>query len=780
MRALKVAGKVALGVLATLLVLVVMLVAFPGIALNTRTLQWAAKKYGGDYRLRWSELTLEVRSTGVLTKRARLKAKDLCFEEVHGAASGCVTELELDATGRLGLSPPVTLARVETFVLRTGTLRADPSKAPKDPEAERKKAEHGTGGSARLALASRMTLGRVEVVVPRAELHDSSGTTAAGLAVSFASSRSGPLTATAWAVLPATGSSRGNRFDASLSVDTDLFREGKLTRLEAKARASGDGLSADASARVVPEGDGASGSASIEATLGGRRLTAKLDGKGGPGGGSAAFDARMSDPKGAVRRAALEGCKATLELGKDETARKAALDCGLALLPAPFGAARGAVPGAFAGTLRVRGAAKARTARRDRFETTVEVRLGPSRGGGFSLAADAALAGHAGGGAAGYAAERKVSVRAEISRFASFVKLLEKTDLAVPAPLDALDGTVKAAAEAESRAGGSRTALSWTASTDLKSAKQSVVIGAKGKATLAPPGHKTGLRVETEVDLKKVVLELPYLELKGAPAPATDKRIKTGDPARDAAAEAFRAGAVTPRPSTADYDATVFTSSPVVLLTNLVKSPIPVSMRLHADPSGLAGTVRVEPFDLEVFRQVARVDHLTLTPHPGAAATGVDGKVIYKRGDTTVNVIILGSSAKPSVSFESDPPMTQDEIVALLLYGKSNAELDADQKASAGNASNAMTNGAFGLASLYLFASTPVDSVGYDAATQSYQVKFKLPAGATLSVGSNLQESRTLTLRKRLARHFELQTEAGRATRERGSITTFLQWFERY
>ena len=146
----------------------------------------------------------------------------------------------------------------------------------------------------------------------------------------------------------------------------------------------------------------------------------------------------------------------------------------------------------------------------------------------------------------------------------------------------------------------------------------------------------------------------------------------------------------------------------------------------------------------------------------------------------TVNILLLGSTAKPAVSFESDPPMTQNEIVALVLYGKSPNELDSDQKASAGNATAAMTNGAFGLASLYLFASTPVDSVGYDAATQSYQVKFKLPGGATLAVGSNLQESRTLSLRKRLARHWELQTEAARASGERGAITTFLQWFERY
>jgi hypothetical protein len=59
-------------------------------------------------------------------------------------------------------------------------------------------------------------------------------------------------------------------------------------------------------------------------------------------------------------------------------------------------------------------------------------------------------------------------------------------------------------------------------------------------------------------------------------------------------------------------------------------------------------------------------------------------------------------------------------------------------------------------------------------------VKFKLPGGATLAVGSDLQESKSLTLRKRLARHFELQTEAERSGSERGAVATFLQWFQRY
>src|SRR6185312_15313855 len=132
------------------------------------------------------------------------------------------------------------------------------------------------------------------------------------------------------------------------------------------------------------------------------------------------------------------------------------------------------------------------------------------------------------------------------------------------------------------------------------------------------------------------------------------------------------------------------------------------------------------------------------------------------------------------VTFESTPPMNQNEIVAMLLYGKSPAELSSDQQASAGTASSGFASGAFGLASLYLFASTPIDSVSYDPASKSYEVKFKLPGGATLGVGSNLEESKTLTLRRRVARNVELETQLKTSSQQGNAVTTFLEWFRRY
>ncbi len=266
-------------------------------------------------------------------------------------------------------------------------------------------------------------------------------------------------------------------------------------------------------------------------------------------------------------------------------------------------------------------------------------------------------------------------------------------------------------------------------------------------------------------------------------SPTVDTRILTGNPKRDAAVEAKRPETVKSTSAAVDFSAHVFTTKPVRIFSNLVQQPVPISLDLHAKPAGLSGKINIDPFDLEIFHQKGHIDHITLTPTPGNPSMALDGKIVYKREDVTVNILLVGSTDKPTVTFESDPPMTQNEIVALLLYGKSPTELTSDEQASAGTASQAFTDGAFGLASLYLFASTPIDSVGYDPATQSYQVKFKLPGGATLGLGSNLQESNTLTLRKRVAKNVEVETQLRQTQQQaqkRDAVTTFLQWFRRY
>jgi hypothetical protein len=294
-----------------------------------------------------------------------------------------------------------------------------------------------------------------------------------------------------------------------------------------------------------------------------------------------------------------------------------------------------------------------------------------------------------------------------------------------------------------------------------------------------------------------VALELPYLKIGTVPAFTVDSRIHTGEEPRAQqlkqerereAAEAGRTTVAKSTPTNLTYAAHVVTETPIVIYTNLNPNPVPVAVDLKVVPTGQDGTVTVEPFVAEIFKRKADVDHVTLAMQAGAKQINLDGLITVKMPDADISIKILGSTDKPQVIFESDPPMNQQDIVAMLLFGKTPDDLDPDQKTTASNSQSAMASGAFGLASLYLFASTPIQYVGYDPATQTYAMKFSLPGGASLEVGSSAQQQGHLTLRKRLAKHWVIQTEVERgnaapgtgSSQQQNAVTTFLEWFQRY
>lgn len=126
--------------------------------------------------------------------------------------------------------------------------------------------------------------------------------------------------------------------------------------------------------------------------------------------------------------------------------------------------------------------------------------------------------------------------------------------------------------------------------------------------------------------------------------------------------------------------------------------------------------------------------------------------------DYTVRIKILGLIESPTVQFESDPPLPQNKILTVLLFGKTLDSLDSDESTSVVRAQAAIADGAVSLASMYLLASTPVESIGYDPGTRVFTAKVKLADGTSLNVGSNLSELERIGIRKRLGHQWAVST----------------------
>jgi hypothetical protein len=197
----------------------------------------------------------------------------------------------------------------------------------------------------------------------------------------------------------------------------------------------------------------------------------------------------------------------------------------------------------------------------------------------------------------------------------------------------------------------------------------------------------------------------------------------------------------------------------------------------------MGGTVMVRKFPLEIFRRDAVLEHLTISLASPAPESELNGAVKVAYADYTITIQIIGTSGKPAIKMRSDPPLPEEQLVAVLLFGRPLEELDPDQNSSVGSTRAALADGAVGLASLYALASTPIQSVGYDPKRGVVNVKVRLGAGTSLNLGTTgaTDQLETIGIRRRLGPHWTIETDLIRSTDETGrTASAFLEWSNRY
>jgi hypothetical protein len=232
---------------------------------------------------------------------------------------------------------------------------------------------------------------------------------------------------------------------------------------------------------------------------------------------------------------------------------------------------------------------------------------------------------------------------------------------------------------------------------------------------------------------------------------------------------------------------------PVRLISNLAKTEVPLhlALSLHSQNTSteMTGQLHTGKFPLELFNRNAEIERLLIgfTPLEGPTAKNsrvehpVDGVIRVQYTDYTVRILLNGTLEKPKITLTSTPPLPQDKLFSVLLFGQPLETLDPQQATSIGDVSAAMANGAINFISLYLLASTPIQSVGYDPRTGVFTAKLRLGEGTSLNIGADPGELQRIEIQKRLGRFWTIVTEFNDPTApERRSLQAFLEWSNRY
>lgn len=709
----------------------------PEAVITDRTAAAAIRFLGEAYAPRWSSLRVSARAAGGGLHRYALRAEGLCVDDPRGAFSACFSELELAAAVRYSPRGP-RLERVERLVAVSADARLD-LRAPRAPASP--------GGLSAAALATPVDALRVAL--------SSFTVTTASVAVS------GSLRAE---LTP------GARRPLALGADVRVRDAAGSRRLKVELTAETDLLDGGGGTYVDLVGTADLGAAGrARAAFRARREPARYAVSG------SAELAGLAGPLSGMRLAACEG---VLPLAPGEERPSGVdLSCryGLILaqaLPASLGSLK---------TLTGRATVKARTGDGG-YEAELAAKLDPVKDW-YELAGKAAvrLSGRQDRPLREAAASHEVSASIEIPRFQELVARLGGTKHAIPAPLHVLKGPLSLAVESRGDPSSARPSASYVLSSDLAGARQRLIVRAAGTVTAADAlSPARSFSHEGELILEEAAFELPRLDVGRAPKVFSDKRIRTA-PLPAAAPVAAKTPVAAGVPPVRGRLA-VKTGKPLVLFSNLAKDPVPIALDLVLTypPAAAAGRVEVRSFGVELFRRRATVDHLNIAVSSGASPAALEGLVRYATPSAEIRILILGTTAKPRIEFTSAPPMKREAVIALLIFGKGPGELDSEQTASVSNTETALESRAFGLASLYLFGATPIEHVGYDPATKTTMVKLRLPGGANLTLGSDFDQSRQLSIRKPLAPHWAIQTEVTDQGREGTGAATFLEWFNRY
>jgi hypothetical protein len=770
--------RLILGSSAALMVMIVLAAALllePQWFLTSRAVARAVKVFGRAYRPEWSRFDFQIRSTDVFAKEAALSAGDFCFANGDGSVSGCFKRLELRVDVALSRSG-VRVVRLDRLDALGGRLRLDRSRLPAAaPRPTKPGVDAFHLPSMIPASLSGLSWGPVLVDLSSLDVIEKDGRTKASGRLAFDPKRADPLNLDArWSSRSGRGRSRGR---ARVDVASDFFRTGRLTRASARGVLEAADAIVRFSAKARQSGaDAIALETSAEGASGGMKFRVQAQGTQTAARCALAGDASVDLSSGPLSGLRLENIRLTASRRPGASLPESLrLEAKLRAEPVGLRPLRGFTPPRF---LTGKLVLNARTRGKDRFDADVSLVLNPYLSW---YEAHADLYARASGQVGQWSkarVEQRLDADLSIPRFEDLAAFLAGGPLAVPAPLDALKGTLRAELSARGRPGSNRIDFDAKAGGDLSGGRQKLRFHvAAGGAASGPASGRPAVRADVAATLEDVAVQLPHLDALRMPKLSLDPRIKS------AAAKPPEASASAPSSTSAVVlDLTLGTTRPILLYTDLAKSPVPVALdlRLKSPPGLASGVVALKSFDVEFFRRRAVVDHLTLTLRPGSKAAELDGLVKYKADEALISIRLLGSTEKPRVVFESDPPLSQNEIVALLLFGKSPDELDADQAASVANAQTAMSDKAFGLASLYLFASTPIQFVGYDPASKSYTMKFRIPGGETLALSSDFDATRTVQLRRRLSRHFAVAAEAVNSQTRGNGVVTFLEWFTRY
>lgn len=174
----------------------------------------------------------------------------------------------------------------------------------------------------------------------------------------------------------------------------------------------------------------------------------------------------------------------------------------------------------------------------------------------------------------------------------------------------------------------------------------------------------------------------------------------------------------------------------LAIKTNLLDEILRLNFKFNISGSTIQdGFIETKPLRTKVFKRQVYLPSLKII-FAAPQEPEIQSTIEFHLPEYLITLKLAGPLSKPRTAFSSKPPLPEDDIIAVLLFGRPLAGLNPEDKSATKGATQIISQGILSLAVLYYLAGSPVESIGYDPDSKVVSAQFGLGRKNSLRVES--------------------------------------------
>ena len=317
---------------------------------------------------------------------------------------------------------------------------------------------------------------------------------------------------------------------------------------------------------------------------------------------------------------------------------------------------------------------------------------------------------------------------------------------ALPAPLNVMDGEIIFKFWSEDRNKQS-VFVNGALGINLEGEGQIIDMSLKGTVPLMLTDFIRGVTT-ISVDFKKLAIKLPRLSKK-----ATIPQFKPDSRFKNKAQELAKK-----KKPPLKVHLTAVEPDGIHIKNQLLDQDLRLRFDLNILDSLIKeGFLQILPLKTTVFKRPVMIQDMMIT-FLAPRSPVVKGSILFPLREYKITMKIEGPVARPRYAFSSVPPLSQNDILAVLFFGRPMSELSTNDQSAARTTNQILAQGALSLSVLYLFSCSPVEYVGFDPESKTANAQFGLGDKSSLRVGAGREGVNSTSIRRSLGKGWYIDT----------------------